>query len=172
MTYCWVQIWSWFIICLYCRLSSWAFWIKLTTDWDWVWASENLLIILSVKLWKVLSDRHEDLESEFLSRVESESLSRITEFLSRIDRNFNNESILLWEIAHLTADQMITCKNKAQIRFLMKEMLFAALICSSVSNITVASFLSSSLFRHSLFKRININLTIMILNVLISFSFM
>src|SRR5438034_8631639 len=119
----------------------------------------------------MLSDRHEDLESESLLRIESESLSRITESLSRINRNFN-ESTLLQEIACLTADQVITCKDKAQIRLSMKETLSAASICSLISSVAVASFLSSSLFRCSLFKRVDISLIIMISDASVSFLFM
>ena len=60
----------------------------------------------------MLSDRHKNLESESLLRIESEFLLRIIKSLSRIDRNFN-ELILSWEIVYLTADQVITCKDKA-----------------------------------------------------------
>ena len=79
------------------------FWIKLITDQDWIWASENLLVISSIKLWEAFSDRHKNLESESLLKVESEFLSRITESLSKIDRDFN-KLIFLWEIACLTVD--------------------------------------------------------------------
>ena len=103
MTHCWVWMWSWFIICLHCELSSWAFWIKLTTDWDWVWALKNLSVASSAELWEVFSDRHEDLESESLLRVESESLLRIIKSLLRVDKNFN-KLMLLWEIVHLTVN--------------------------------------------------------------------
>ena len=147
------------------------FWIKLITDWDWVWALKNLSVILSAKLWEVLSDRHKNLESESLLKVESESLLKVTEFLSRIDRDFN-ELMFLWEIAHLAANQVITCKDKARVRLLVEEMLSAVLIYLSTLNIVVASSLGSSLSGCSLFERIGINLVIVILGALVLFSSM
>ena len=51
----------------------------------------------------MLSDKHEDLESESLLRIESESLSRIIESLLRIDRDFN-KLILSQEIIYLTTN--------------------------------------------------------------------
>ena len=59
----------------------------------------------------MLLNRHKNLESEFLLKIKSESLSRITESLSRVDRDFN-ELMLSQEIACLTADQVITYKDK------------------------------------------------------------
>ena len=132
---------------------------------------KDLSVVLLAELWEAFPDRHEDLESESLLKIKSKSLSRVTKSLLRIGRDFN-ESMLLWEIACLAANQVITCKDKARVRLLVEEMLSAVLIYLSTLNIVVASSLGSSLSGCSLFERIGINLVIVILGALVLFSSM
>ena len=132
---------------------------------------KDLSVVLLAELWEAFPDRHEDLESESLLKIKSKSLSRVTKSLLRIGRDFN-ELMFLWEIAHLAANQVITCKDKARVRLLVEEMLSAVLIYLSTLNIVVASSLGSSLSGCSLFERIGINLVIVILGALVLFSSM
>ena len=88
--------------------------------------------------------------------------------LLKINKDFN-KSIPSWEIAYLIINQVITCKDKAWIKFSVKETLSTTLIYLFISNEVVISSLNPSLSRHSLFKRIGISLAIVILGALISF---
>ena len=60
----------------------------------------------------MLSNKYKNLESEFLLKIKFEFLSKIIEFLLKINKDFN-KLMLSQKITHLTADQMITCKDKA-----------------------------------------------------------
>ena len=88
--------------------------------------------------------------------------------LLKINKDFN-KSIPSWEIAYLIINQVITCKDKAWIKFSVKETLSTTLIYLFISNEVVISSLNPSLSRHSLFEIVGINLVIIISSSLFSF---
>ena len=113
---CWVQTWSWFIICLHCRSSSWAFWIKLITNWDWIWTL-SLQVITWLVVRQVIFFENIDL-LKFLSILNKDSVTfdKDSDFI--LNKDSDSRFLCLSEnTSHNLTDETTDKFFKAQTQF-------------------------------------------------------